>query len=301
MPILYQEPDGYTPIHEIIAEAAGANVIYLAIGPARSAQQEYPPFMKDLGGKQLCILFDPRLETPLEAEITGDTDRANVTVIPMKINFNWIDDEPSKTLVTALCQIALSSENCRLIVQDYTGQEIRSKYPLSFFGPALMGRVLFDVTYGEGGCFIDFDAVHLLLRNDGSFLQPEHDRITNLKPWIPKDLLCRMFQQRNNIITTYALRAYRILCGEEAPEWFSMEEVSQRLQRYWPMYGLLTPTPAGGPSPTSITKEAVVALLSAYWMDVSPTNAALPPPLLEKGYETEVRAFKRAIEHKEPI
>jgi len=292
MPILYQEPDGYTPHHEILAEAAGANVIYLAIGPARSAQQEYPPFMKYLGGKQLCILFDPRLESPLEAEITGDTDRENVTIIPMKINFFWDDDhEPSKILITALCQIALSSPTCRLIVQDYTGQETRSKYPLSFFGPALMDRVLFDVTYGESGCFVNLDAVHLLIRNDGSFIQPEFDRITNLKPWIPKEVLCRMFQERNNTITTYALRAYRILCGEEAPTWFSMEEVADRLKRYWPMYGLLTPS--------EITKAAMVALLSAYWMDVSPTNAALPPPLLDRGYEMEVRTFKRAFE--EPI
>lgn len=291
MPILYQEPDGYTPHHEIISEAAGANVIYLAIGPARSAQQEYPPFMKDLGGNQLCILFDPLLETPLEATIKGDTDHENITFIPMKANFDW-NDEPSKMLVTMLCQIALSSPTCRLIVQDYTGNETRSKYPLSFFGPRVMDRILFDVTYGESGCFVNFDAVHLLIRNDGSFIQPEFDRITNLKPWIPKDILCRMFQERNNMITTYALRAYRILCGEEAPTWFSMEEVADRLKRYWPMYGLLTPT--GGP-----TKEAMVALLSAYWMDVSPTNAALPPPLLDRGYEMEVRAFKRAFE--EPI
>jgi hypothetical protein len=296
MPILYQETDGYTPNHEIFSEAAGANVIYLAIGPAYSAQQQYPPFMKDLGGKQLCILFDPRLETPLTAEVKGDTERENVTFIPMKTNFYWDDDDvSSKTLVTVLCQMALSSTTCRLIVQDYTGHEIRSKYPLSFFGPALMDRVLFDVTYGESGCFVNLDAVHLLIRNDGSFIQPEHDRITNLKPWIPKGLLCRMFQERNNTITTYALRAYRILCGEEAPEWFSMEEVADRLKRYWPMYGLLTP----GPAPTCITKAALVALLSAYWMDVSPTNAALPPPLLDRGYETEVRAFKRAFE--EPI
>ena len=44
-----------------------ATIIYLAIGSAHNPQQQYPRFMSDFEGKQICILVDPHLESPPRA------------------------------------------------------------------------------------------------------------------------------------------------------------------------------------------------------------------------------------------
>jgi len=238
-------------------------VIYLAIGPAHSAPQQYPPFLNEIEGKQICLLFDPRMEDPLSAFVADDTplvmENDNVTLISMPRHFAW-DQDDDRSFVHELCKIAIEGTNRRLIVQDYTGRDIREDYPLHIFGEPLLRRVLFDVTYVNSGCFVDFTQVRLYRRPNGDFLQPFYDRISALLPYVSKDTLAAVIQDRNSRLVYNAMRLYRVLCGtEEAPEWCTEEAVFQKIRPLLLTYGF---------GQTELTKEILGNLLLAYLMDL---------------------------------
>jgi hypothetical protein len=238
-------------------------IIYLAIGPARSAPQQYPPFLNEIDGKHICLLFDPRMEDPLSVFVAEDShlvmENDGVRILSMPRHFDWAQED-DRSFVHELCKIAIEGTNTRLIVQDYTGRDIREDYPIRDFGIPLLRRVLFDVTYVNSGCFVDFSQVRLYTYPNGSFLQPFYDRISTLLPYVSKDTLAAVVQDRNSRLVYNAMRLYRVLCGtEEAPEWCTEEAVFQKIRPLLLVYGF---------DQTELTKELLGSLLLAYLMDL---------------------------------
>lgn len=246
------------------------SIIYLAIGPAHSASQQYPPFLNKIEGKQLCLLFDPRMEEPLSVYTDPESpliiEHDNIQIIPIKRDFYW-EEKRDRSFVHDLCELALSETNTRLIVQDYTGRDIRSDYPIQTFGPALLRRVLFDFTYKDGGCFVDFNTVTLYLYPDGSFIQPQFDRISAILPYVAKEKVAAILQERNNRLIFNAMRYYRVLSGtEEAPEWCSSEYVEDAIQNLWSIYGIN--------HTAGLSKENLEQLLLEYLLDIMSVKPA---------------------------
>jgi len=276
--------------------------IYLAIGSAMCAIQQYPPFLKDLGDKQVCIHIDPRLESPLTVLSSESsyliTEPDNILFIPIKRHFAW-DEEEDKSFIRELCEIAMMRSK-RLVVQDYTGRDITGDYPIKVFGPALFPNVLFDVTYKEGDCFPNLIDAEIYRKKSGAFVQPKYQTLQSMEVYLPATVLGDIIQKRNNEMVYYALRYYQVLCGEEAPEWISEELVQDRIRNVAPIYGF-----KGGP----LTLENLEMLLTHYLMDLSSLSAsrisvAAAMVLLrqpDRNYEKLVRELRRTIvENKSP-
>lgn len=245
-------------------------IIYLAIGPAHSAPQQYPPFLNEIEGKQICLLFDPRMEDPLAIFVAQDShlvmENDNVRILTMPRHFAW-DQDDDRDFVHELCKIAINGTTTRLIVQDYTGRDIREDYPLRIFGEPLLRRVLFDFTYVNSGCFVDFSTVRLYRKPNGDFIQPFYDRISALLPYVSKTTLATVIQDRNSRIVYNAMRLYRVLCGtEEAPEWCTEEAVFDKIRTLLLIYGC----------DQTLTKETLGSLLLAYLMDLLSYRSAKP-------------------------
>jgi len=235
--------------------AVGPALIYVAIGcgqghsePHKHSPQEYPPFMDDMTGRQICILIDPLLESPPRAyEDLGLTPTAGaadpvvqigrVTFIPIRRNFEW-DGPDDIALIDRLCALCLQIP-CRMIVQDYTGAYIDRHYPIDRFGPTLTKRVLFDVTYNDGGCFVDFTKVHILQTPDGDFIQPLFSTICTIKQCGFPDLLTTVINRRNNLFITYVKRLHRIQTGEEVPrDWCTAYHVFEQMREVCQVYSV---------------------------------------------------------------
>jgi hypothetical protein len=245
--------------------AVGPALIYVAIGcgqgysePHRHSPQEYPPFMNEMAGRQICILIDPLLESPPKAyEDLGFTQAiaagaatdpvvqiGRVSFIPIRRNFEWnsLDDT---AFIDQLCALCLQTP-CRMIVQDYTGAYIDRHYPINRFGPILTKRVLFDVTYNDGGCFIDFTKVRILQTPDGDFIQPLFSTIYTIKQCHFPDLLATVIKRRNDVFITYVKRLHRIQAGEEVPrDWCMAYHVFERIREVCQVYSVprVTDTP----------------------------------------------------------
>jgi len=276
--------------------------IYLAIVSAMCAIQQYPPFLKDLGNKQVCIHIDPRLESPLSVLSSEAsyliTEPDNILFIPVKRHFAW-DEEEDKGFIRELCEIAMMRSK-RLVVQDYTGRDITGDYPIRTFGPALFPNVIFDVTYKEGDCFPNLIDAEIYRKKSGAFIQPKYQTLNSMEVYLPAMLLGEVIQKRNNEMVYYALRYYQILCGEEAPEWISEELVQDRIRNVAPIYGFKE-----GP----LTLENLENLLTRYLMDLSSLSASRisePAAMVllrqpDRNYEKMVRELRRTIvENKSP-
>ena len=236
----------------------GQTTIYFAIGcalgryePDGHPRQQYPPFMGGFPGRQICILMDPDLESPPRAyrDLTGSDipDQPIVTIgeitfITARRYFEWNSDEARK-FMDYLCEICLNTPT-HLIVQDYAGNYIEQYYPIDTFGPAITKKVLFDVTYRDGGCFIDLNAVRILRGRDGSFVQPKYDAITMLRPHISAEQLRNTLRERRSDLVNYIKRYHRILTGvEEYRDWCTAEVVHRHMQTLCSAYRV-TPEPS---------------------------------------------------------
>ena len=201
--------------------------------------------MKDLQGLQLCILIDPLLESPPVAfhSETGPITRVDdrVTVMTIRRNVDW-SDPTDLQLMNDLCLLTIQ-RSARLIVQDYSGAYIHNYYPLTDFGYPLLRHVLYDFTYNDGGCFVDFSKVKLLTHPDGSFVQPRYEPITSL---INHLNTVELVKDRSRAIVTYARRLYRIHQGqEEYRDWCTAEVVQRRLSPFCFIYSLPLQTDVG--------------------------------------------------------
>ena len=220
-----------TEIPDIIYLSIGCAQGYYEPGSPRESSQQYPPCIAGLGGRQICILVDPRLEspiralpipTPTEAPILHDK---NVSFIPVRRFFEW-DSNEDQRFIDALCRLAITQKT-RLIVQDYTGHDIHPDYPIDRFDrDALCRKVLFDFTYNEGGCFVDLSKVHILIRSDGSFLQPKLEPLSSM----PSEYIEPIMRQRHNIMWSYVKRLHRIHTdAEETRDWCTPAIVLDRM------------------------------------------------------------------------
>ena len=202
-------------------------MIYLAVGPANAPLQQYPPFLRDFAKPQVCILLDPRLEEELTHERPD-----GVTFFYLRREFNWEYEQP---FIHELCQIPEG----KMIVQDYTGCDIRVYYPLAKFGPALLRKVLFDVSYSDGGCFPDFNAIQIFRTENGSgFVNPLQEPLAASRRYITADLAKKVARERNNAIY-YVFALYSAQKGrEEQLYWCTPDQIMRRAGWFFPVHGL---------------------------------------------------------------
>jgi hypothetical protein len=197
-------------------------IIYLGIGCANAPLQQYPPFLKDFGKPQVCILIDPRLEEELTHERPD-----GVTFFHLRREFDW---DAEGDFVASLC------EN-QIIAQDYSGADLRNYYPLQRIGPQLLKTALFDVAYGDGACYLDFSAVQIF-HKDGGFVNPIHEPLASVSFHIPKELARKIANERN-VAIQFVFSLYSIQKGrEEARAWCTPENILRRAGWMFPLFGL---------------------------------------------------------------
>jgi hypothetical protein len=252
-------------------EASEPVLIYLAIGSAGSKEQQHPQFLKAIGGPQICILVDPHLEDP--PAVYSDLGPAaaavplmvidNVTYIPVRRFFEHHSNAKTTDdilLLHRLCYIAVASQTTRLIVQDYSGKDLRTLYPVDLFGFDLRPKVLFDFTYRDGGCYVDFSKVRLLCRGShGSFVQPHYESLEAIKPYCTHDQITFQVVERAEFMSVYVKRLYRIQNGEEPDrDWCTSPDALAKIARLCAIYGL----------PQTTDNGTLEKLLSAFLFDL---------------------------------
>jgi hypothetical protein len=238
-------------------------LIYLSIGCANNGKQQCPRFVREWNAKhKICILMDPALETPLSCEPLLDS---SIAVLRFLCDFettetvaavaHWGSTERTASATATgaagsqfihdLCQLTLSAPRAHLIVQEYTGRNSDSYYPLAFFGYPLLKRALFGITYGESSCFLAFSKVHILRDEAGDFVQPRFLPLlmTVAIPHYAKERLYEDATQRMNAIRLYIHRLYRIQLGREEPrDWCTPTVVAQHMKRLTQIYGVRVAT-----------------------------------------------------------
>ena len=198
-------------------------MIYLAVGPANAPLQQYPPFLGDFAKPQVCILLDPRLEEELTHERPD-----GVTFFYLRREFNWEDEQP---FIHELCQIPES----KMIAQDYTGCDIRVYYPLA---PPLLKKVLFDVAYSDGSCYLDFNTVQIFHTEDGGFVNPLQEPLVQSRRYITAELAKKIANERNAAIYyVFALYAAQKGRGEQL-DWCTPEQIMRRAGWFFTIHGL---------------------------------------------------------------
>ena len=208
-------------------KAAKPAIVYLGVGCANAPLQQYPPFLKDFEKPQICILIDPRLEEELTHERPD-----GVTFFHLRRNFDWTAEAE---FVATLCE-------GQMIAQDYTGDDIRKYYPLQRFGPPLLKKVLFDVTYSDGGCFLDVNAVQIF-HKDGGFVNPIHEPLASTHAYIPKELVQQIAKERN-VAIQFVFALYSIEKGREEPrDWCTPANIMRRAGWLFPVFGLVATAP----------------------------------------------------------
>jgi hypothetical protein len=229
---------------------ASSALVYVAIGcaqgrypPGEHSAQEYPPFIRDFAGvhRRIAFLIDPELEDPPRALHDASND-TTVTFIPIRRPLFWTQPPPhipgalhGPTLLRTL----LDCNPHYIVVQDYTGENI------ALHDPDIPGRVLFDATYGDYGCFVDFTKHRHIPRD------PVTDAILHLDRLPLRDIPAeftelrhRQARSRASDLRYYIHRTLRVLRGQtEAAEWCSPAEVQSRLRRLAPIYAPAATTP----------------------------------------------------------
>jgi len=183
----------------------------------------------------------------------------DATYIVLRRNFDW--ENGDKPMIEGLCDIALNTKT-RLIVQDYAGNIINQHYPLATFGPPLLKKVLFDFTYQEGGCFIDFSKINILMRPDGTFLQPAHEPIAAAFHRMEPTQRIFMIKSRTNTVYCYVKRLHSVQSGtEEYRDWCTADVVYRMMGPLTAIYG----------TPHSTDNSALEKLMVAYLHDLCNT------------------------------
>jgi hypothetical protein len=224
-------------------------IVYLGVGCAMAPLQQYPPFLKDFPGNQICILIDPRLEE--DAALSHERPDG-VVFFHLRRLFEWATESD---FIAELCNLPGS----QFIAQDYSGADIREFFPKD---QALMQKVLFDVTYGEGSCYVDFDAVRIFRKEDGGFVNPNQETLASMRRYVPHELLVQKAKERN-IAIQFVDALYRIQSGKEEPrDWCTPDRIMWRAGWMFSIYGL----------PSLALEE----LLIAYMIDLAAIVDATP-------------------------
>jgi hypothetical protein len=242
-------------------------LIYVGIGCAQGHYapdnedhwaQEYPPVLAtETRGYRIAILIDPALERPVRAlrdvGLDGSHDlvedsRCGISFICVRHLFHWprtYDSPlagPHTAFMNQLCELAVYSESTQLIVQDYTGVDIRPYYPLDQFNHnKLKDRVLYDMTYSSGGCSVDFTKVTVLRRANGDFIQPHYTPLHTLSVLgIPSAIIVAEATNRREIMELFIHRYYHVLNGNKEPRhWCTEDHVMNAATYLFYTYGLI--------------------------------------------------------------
>jgi hypothetical protein len=200
------------------------DIIYVAIGCSQKrheygkhSPQECPPFVRQwvsatgAPARSICILIDPDLEDDLYVlfDLT-DEELSRTRILTVRQEFHWSTSDVDRNFINSLCELALRSPNTYLIVQDYSGEDICRHYPIDMFGPSLIGKVVFDVRFANGGCWIDFDKIHLERDAEtGAFLQPPFLPLAVAAPIAAPDTLQYILDQRFYTLVSCVFRYYK--------------------------------------------------------------------------------------------
>jgi hypothetical protein len=262
------------------------DLVYIAIGcsqkwytGAAGSPQEYPPFVAEWPGRKLCILIDPELEespvgivqaggaaatladaAPLTLEFSNG--RPSVTFVALRRNFIWrVNDEghaESKAFLHALIRQSLAPAGPYMIVQDYSGTDIRRSFPVETFGHALMAKVLFDITGGDAGCFVDFSKFQVKRDPAGHFVQPAYTPLWKLKTLRLGKAYEDQIRDRYNLALDSAARCWRAQNGHDLPrDWYAPSLVADRIKPLLYAYGV-NPRLAVGPNGDPLIPYAAV-------------------------------------------
>jgi len=254
----------------LIYIAIGCSQAFHEPGSAMAAPQGYPPFLRPLGTRQLCILIDPLLEDPprpcegfqreagQQIIVVGETH-----FIPLRRDFEWRSKEDTEFIHT-LCAYTLEKPRTRMIVQDYSGAEIQQYYPIQTFGKELVRKVLFDFTYQNGGCFVDLSKVDILFCDDGfSFMQPLYERLTYVFKYLTAEQKKFLLNSRHNLFYSYVKRLHKIQANAEEPrDWCTEKHVRDIIPPFCINYN----------TPYSTDQQALEELLLAYLTDLCQTS-----------------------------
>lgn len=252
------------------------DLIYVAIGCSQKrheygkhSPQECPPFVRDWtvkigGGLAVCILIDPDLEEDLYVlrDLT-DAELARTKIITARRELRWSD--PADTaFIRGLCELAVTDPDIYMIVQDYSGEELRRHYPLQWFdGPTLLRKVAFDVAYMDGGCWLEFDKVRLERDADGGFLQPPYMPLSRAIAIASPDVIRFLAERRYYMLVSYVFGYYR---HPAERDWCSADAVAFKFRE-------IAATEAYG-VPVSITKENLRVLAMRMVEDFAKTAGA---------------------------
>jgi len=127
------------------------------------------------------------------------------------------------------------SKQAKIIVQDYSGRDIQGFYPIHIH-PDIPKYVLYDVTYGDGGCFIDFDAIHVLRDAHGDFLQPSFSPLHAIYGKIPDPIFGKELTRRRQNLTN--IHTYNCIARglRESSSWITEDRIANSAHRYASIY-----------------------------------------------------------------
>lgn len=199
------------------------DIIYVAIGCSQKrytygkhSPQECPPFVRQWvsttgeTARSICILIDPDLEDDpyVLFDLTSE-ELSRTRILTVRQEFHW-DSDGDINFINTLCALAIRTPNTYLIVQDYSGENIQRHYPIDMFGQPLINKVIFDVSFASGGCWIDFDKIRLERDVEtGAFLQPPFLPLAVATQIADPDTLQYMLDQRFYTLLNYVFRYYK--------------------------------------------------------------------------------------------
>ena len=223
----------------------GPLFIYIAIGCSLEyyankdeyPKQQYPPFMSDFPYRQICVLIDPRLEMPPRCtdEVVQLDVPYEITILPIVSSFEFPTHMEFLHSLIRLC--VDPSLRMKMIVQDFTGRDIRPYYPIQMYGDALLHNVLFDATYGDGGCYPDLSTI-AILQNAGNFVHPMYSTLCGLSTLAPSSIVKREFTLRRHSIYMMST-VHRVTLGVEEPrDWCKKSDMPRYIPQYMKVYAI---------------------------------------------------------------
>ena len=122
-----------------------------------------------------------------------------------------------------------------MILQDYTGRDIRPYYPIDIH-PDIQKSVLYDVTYGDGGCWIDFDTIRILKDTAGNFLQPAYLHLSEIHGKIPDAIFEKELSRRRIDLTNIHTYTCIVRGLREPSSWITEDRIRGPAAQYSRVY-----------------------------------------------------------------
>lgn len=239
-------PDDIAAVLHFLALPSADRLIYIAIGcaqgryaPGLHTAQEYPPFIRDFHAtKKVIILIDPDLEDPPRAFADNPDLPPSVTFFQIRRPLYWDPTFPvhphgivGDLFMRAILDLRRPSDY--VVVQDYTGADIATH------DPQIPGRVLYDATYGDYGCFVDFNKYPRIPRDPttGDILHLDRFPLQAIPRTEYPELYRRQAEARASDLRYYIHRYIRVLRGQTpAADWCAPSVVAHKQVRLNSIY-----------------------------------------------------------------